>query len=244
MLSKEFLGAAAATSIMCVSAEATVTNYRADLQDINNLGASGVATLAFDDVSNQLQVNIAASGLDADQVHVAHIHGRSDSAGNPIDSVTPDISVDEDGDGFIELAEAAPSYGPILLGLSMPAGLDPLGSEGGFSTAPGGAINFSFLYDLNADIFFGGADVSDLTPLFLREIVIHGAFVGAAGDGTGGEVNGVAGYKPTLPALVGEISEVPLPAASALFLAGLAGLPLFRKSRSRKNRRRPPLLST
>lgn len=226
-------GSVGAFALTIGSANAAVFEYFANLIDLNGLGASGQAQLTLDDTANTLTVNIQASGLDPNVIHVQHIHGRVDAMGNPLDSMTPTAANDTDGDGFIELAEGVPAYGPILLALSSPAGLDPLGTEGGFPTAPDGTIDFSFTYDLNdPSIFAAGFTVDQLLPLVLREIVIHGAIL-AQGDGSnGGEADGTAGFKATLPVLAGEINEVPIPGAAFLLLSGLAGLPLLRRKKS------------
>lgn len=60
--------------------------------------------------------------------------------------------------------------------------------------------------------------------LNLRELVVHGQNVSATGAGTPGEVNGVEGYKLTLPALAGEISAVPEPSTGAMMLLGFGAI--------------------
>ncbi|MEQ8934603.1 MAG: VPLPA-CTERM sorting domain-containing protein, partial [Amphiplicatus sp.] len=228
------LTAAATAALLAFSgtAHAGVVSYVANLVDINNLGASGVATLDYDDMANTLAVNIQASGLPENMIHVQHIHGLVDGMGNAAESNTPTIAQDMagDNDGVIELGEGATVYGPILLSLSDPAGLDPLGSEGGFPLAPGGVIDFSFTYDLNDPTIFAGAfGVDQLLPLVMREIVIHGGFLAQGQGANGGEADGTGGFKATLPVLAGEIEAIPLPGAAALLLTGLAGFPFMRR---------------
>ncbi|WP_080458455.1 VPLPA-CTERM sorting domain-containing protein [Roseovarius sp. A-2] len=88
----------------------------------------------------------------------------------------------------------------------------------------------------------GVADLLDLTD---REIVIHGAFTNFAlqddiGDGLGGGIlddgegnptSAARNYNAGLPVLSGEISPVPLPAASLLLLTGIGGLGALRRFR-------------
>jgi Ca2+-binding RTX toxin-like protein len=176
--------------------------YRADLNALNGSGVRGFAEFAHDDAT--LTARVVARGLEPDGVHIQHIHGAFDEDGNPIDSFTPGPSADVDGDGFLELAEGLPFYGPILLNLTSPpgAGLD------GFPTAPDGTVDFQETYDLGTDLATD-IDAADLIPLDLREVVIHGLTVGAeAGGGTEGEVDGTAGYKLVLPVASGEIAAV------------------------------------
>ena len=58
--------------------------------------------------------------------------------GAAVESNTPGPASDQDGDGFVELAEGLPQYGPILLNLTTPQGA---GLEG-FPTAPEGTIRY------------------------------------------------------------------------------------------------------
>ncbi|PZX18366.1 Ca2+-binding RTX toxin-like protein [Palleronia aestuarii] len=172
--------------------------YSADFTALNDSGVEGSAILALTteaDGSRRLAVSIFADGLAPNRVHVQHIHGTFDGQGNPTDATTPLPSADTDGDGFVELAEGARSYGGILLPLTFPAGAMPTANLNG-------TVEFVQNYDISEDL-------DDLTPLEFREVVLHGLFVGGnAGAGTGGEVNGQTGYKPTLPVAAGEIVEI------------------------------------
>lgn len=233
-MKKSLLGAtfvlAAALPLPTIAA----TAYSAVLNPLNNSGVSGTANLFLD--GDMLTVNLTAFGLEPDQLHVQHIHGLLDSNNMPLDSTSPTIAQDADGDGFVELAEGLTTYGPILLQLTAPPG----DTTSGFPTAPNGQINYSQTFDLSLQSQFGTAfSKEQLVPLFLREIVIHGMTVGAVGAGTPGEINGIAEYKPTLPVASGEIFElnvapVPEPETYALMLAGLALLGGVARRRMRK----------
>ncbi len=196
-----------------------VTSYSAILDPLNNSGVHGIANLTLD--GSILTVNMLATGLEPNQIHVAHIHGRLDSNNMPIDSTIPTIAQDTDKDGFIELVEGQATYGPILLQLTNPPGNIP----DGFSTAPYGQINYTETFDLSKQSDFGTTfTAGQLLPLDLREIVIHGLTVGNIGAGTPGEINGMAGYKGVLPISAGsiyQVSPVPEPEAYAMLLAGL-----------------------
>jgi hypothetical protein len=171
---------------------------------LNLSGVSGHATVARD--GDHLTLSIDAEGLEPNQVHIQHIHGRRSADGMALKSNTPPRSLDADGDGFVELAEGAPAYGPILLNATTPpdAGLE------GFPTAPDGKIRYEETFDLAAgEGLADGVTADQLFPLGLREMVIHGLSVdGSAGAGTPGEIDGTAGYKLVLPVASGEIEAV------------------------------------
>lgn len=175
--------------------------YTADLQTLNNSGANGRTYLFVNDGS--LFVAIAASGLVPNVEHAQHIHGTFGGGDQPTDATTPTINEDDDLDGFVELAEGAETYGPVII---------PLVEEDG--TAPAADANGNLFYTRTFDlsdpsIYADGFGPDDLTPLTFREIVMHGVDVpDGAGAGTGGEVDGgVNGYIPLLPASAGEIEE-------------------------------------
>jgi Ca2+-binding RTX toxin-like protein len=178
--------------------------FRADLQALNNSGISGYVELARQ--GDRLTVQVKAEGVEPNQIHIQHVHGRIGEDGEARESNVPGEAFDTDGDGFVELAEGIPSYGPILLNLSSPqgAGLD------GFPTAPDGKVDFEQTYDLSSTSGFGmGLGSANLLPFELREFVIHGLTVdGSKGAGTSGEVDGTAGYKLVLPAASGEFEAV------------------------------------
>lgn len=209
--------------LLCASfGVAAVPMYSANLGELNNSGVSGTANLAYDAGNQQLTVNISATGLEPGQPHPQHIHGLFDSAGNVANSMSPTIASDSDGDGLVELAEAQPNYGPVLIPLTSPPG----GELSGFPTAPDGTTDFTQVYDLTGDMTFAGDfGLNDVFPLDNREIVLHGMTLAAGQGANGGEADGTAGYKATLPVASGVIGaqdaqDVPEP--SSLGLMGLS----------------------
>jgi hypothetical protein len=239
-------GIAVLAAIASPASSANLSYFTAALNPLSGSGVSGTANATLDTNDNSLLVQIMASGLEPNQPHPQHIHGAFDMGvtGNPIDSTAPTLAQDTDGDGFIELAEGLPTYGPVLVPLTSP----PDAGLAGFPTAPDGTIDFSQLYDLGDPVTFAsipdgdddpGNDVkytkADLLPLVLREVVLHGMTVpDGVGAGTDGEVNGVGGYKAVLPVAAGEFlvadanfNVIPLPAAGWMLLTALGGLGLL-----------------
>lgn len=190
--------------------------YVADLTALNGSGVEATAFLAVEGTT--LTVATVARGVTPDQLHIQHIHGRFDDAGNPIDSAAPTLFDDTDGDGYVEVLEGLAAYGDVLLSLeNLNDGThnDPVANSAGEMLT----INS---YDLtDDDNFFStvtGTEftAADLMPLPLREIVIHGAEVPeGAGAGTDGAIDGTGGFKATLPVAAGSIEGSSLEGALA-----------------------------
>ena len=237
-----------ATAALALSAGAATAGhlkyYKVDFSALNGSGVSGSGTLTYNDTDKTLDVNIMASGLyDANMMHAMHIHGLDGA-----DSVSPPsneaLIPGADGDGFVELAEAFPFYGDVLVSLTK--------TDGTFSTTPGGMLSYSRLFDLtDSSIYNKDYDITDLMPNMLenREIVLHGDFIsggpgggGVPGKGTAGEIDGTGGYKAFLPVATAEIYEtmapvaaVPLPASLPLLAAGFGALGFAARKRKSKD---------
>lgn len=225
--------AAFAACLAAGGAQADTLFYGADIGALNatngafsdGFGASGRAAIAYDTDAQTLNVRIRASGLFPGEAHLQHIHGVIGG-----DAVTPTLAAnDADGDGFVELLEGVPAYGPILLNL--------LKEDGTFPVAPAnGHIDYMRTFDLTSDDvpFDGDFGPAELMAANLenREIVLHGAFVPEGLFSVDeGQPDGITGaYNPVIPVAAGEITRfdapapVPLPAAAWMLLAGIGGL--------------------
>lgn len=245
------LAAGFAAALGAAPAAAETFTFEAILNDISGLGGSARADIVHDTMANSLYVNIQGGGFAPDMLHVQHIHGRFNDDGTPRDSISPTLSADDpmnggDGDGVVELLEGAPLYGGILLSLFD----EDLAASGdmfdGFPSAPNGIIDFEYTYDLGTTgALSDGITAADLFPLNKREIVIHGALLGAGIGGVGNEMAGNAlldngGYSNFVPVAAGEIvnttldgamAPVPLPAAGWMIIAGLGSLAAARRMR-------------
>lgn len=87
--------------------------YTVQLTELNGSGVSGMATI--DLMGDMIDVNLQASGLTPEMVHMQHIHGFTENNKN---AVCPPASADTNGDGLISLVEGIPYYGPVLVALT------------------------------------------------------------------------------------------------------------------------------
>ena len=208
--------------------------YFAHIDPLNNSGVHAEALLALN--GDILTVKIVATGLDpafndataTNEMHPLHIHGFPD--GSP-DSKVPTLLSDADHDGFIEVAEGAHDYGPILLSIT---------HDGQFPTAPQGTFMFTETYQLpspaipNPILALNELGLNTNVPLDQREIVIHGLTLETGQGGTNAdsivppiglnEADGTPGYKIALPVAAGEIQDLHSGAALAQFVSGLDSL--------------------
>lgn len=207
-----------------------VTLYSTDFTALNNSGIEGRAVLLLDQNTSTLTVDIQATGLEPGQMHIQHIHGFEDGT----DSKSPTIRLDADGDGFVELGEGLVSYGPIQLNLT----LDPDSAAHDHGTAghdhsdaavfptvgADGVLAYRAVFQFSPEDPNAQAVLASLSPLEAKEIVLHGQTTTAVqGAGTGGEVDGTAGYKLALPVASGELIAV-APAADVLAAVDALGL--------------------
>ena len=172
------------------SAPERTNNFSGTLTALNGSGVSGAFTIQQRG-QGQIRVNIRATGLEASpDVNLGHIHGLE---GNT-NSTCPTMAQDDDGDGFVELAEGLETYGPIIIDFG---DVDPNDD---------GTVNYSMTFNLNnSSAFADGMDKEDLLPLVNRHIVLHGMTLQEGEGSNGGEADGTAGYKVVLPVACGEI---------------------------------------
>jgi hypothetical protein len=123
---------------------------------LNDSGVGGMGMLTLED--GMLTVEIEATGLEANEEHMMHIHGFEDFQQSLCP--TPDMAGD---DGLISITDGGPAYGGVALPLTpyMVAEAD-------------GTISFSetYAFDVSSEI------------LVAHTIVIHGLTVGEAYDAT------------------------------------------------------------
>lgn len=151
---------------------------------------------------------VHATGLHPGMIHPQHIHAAA---------VCPPPSADTNGDGFIDVLEGVPFYGPILIPLDSDLSNQAAGSFP-FVDNRGGSLQYrqsislgALLADLNApDPNPADAVVKlDGQPLNLsgRHVVVHGVSLDTPLPAT---VASIGGLPPqlTLPVACGEIRRV------------------------------------
>lgn len=92
--------------------------FQAELDPLNDSGASGAANLALE--GDQLATDIASEGLAPGLPHAQHIHGFDQAI-----SECPSLAADQNGDGLVNTTEGQPSYGPILTSLTTEGDTSP-----------------------------------------------------------------------------------------------------------------------
>lgn len=117
------LGAATSASaahITSYQTTFTALNAGAPLDKVG-LNPTANAQVFFNSNNSTLRVLVQGSGFEAGIPHVAHFHGNlvnpMTTGSGALDSFTPTLAQDVDGDGFIELFEGQTTYGPILFDL-------------------------------------------------------------------------------------------------------------------------------
>lgn len=149
------------TAAPLAGAQGSVHHYSVLLQPLNGSGVTGVARMDLD--GSALTVTIVASGLEANQTHMQHIHAIDH--GN---STCPPPSADANGDGIVSFAEGLPFYGPVRLPLTVSGTTYPF-------IGPSGTVSYSRTF---------AVDPHDFLALQTKVVVLHGLTVNGAYDPT------------------------------------------------------------
>jgi hypothetical protein len=163
-------------------------DFRAELAPINHDGEGKVDLRQFKD--HTIRVKLEAKGLD-DGIHIAHIHGIRQAMNE-----CPDHTFDTDHNGFVDILEGLPAYGPVQITLSM--GLNDTGSE--------------LKYRRTFTTLDNGDDIAALGDLDQYAIVIHGVDLNGDGVANNPNAGGDSTTDPddneiSMPALCGTIED-------------------------------------
>ena len=147
------------TTAPMVGARQGVHHYSTILRSLNGSGVTGVATMDLD--GSALTVTVVASGLEANQTHMQHIHAIDH--GN---STCPPPSADANGDGIVSFAEGLPFYGPVRLPLTVSCATYPF-------IGASGSLSYSRTFVV---------DPHDFLALQTKVVVLHGLTVNGTYD--------------------------------------------------------------
>ncbi len=146
-----------------VAQTSSAASYQANLQALNNSGASGTVTLSLN--GSQATITEHTSGLAATfsgkpYPHVQHIHINAKGT-------CPAASADKNSDGVVSTTEGAPFYGPIGTTLSTSG---PTAASAGtvLTIAPSGAS-----YDYSRTITLDAATLASIKAN-TGVVVVHG----------------------------------------------------------------------
>lgn len=159
--------------------------FEAELEPVNTDGDGSVKLRQRD---GKLVVKLRAEGLD-DGIHVAHIHGIPQAQ-----SECPGSSLDTDGNGFVDLIEGLPAYGPVQVTLS--SGLSDTGTR--------------LRYERSYTMRDNGNSLESLGDLSQYAIVVHGVDLNQDHMATNPDAGGdgqpnAADNEISMPALCGVI---------------------------------------
>lgn len=143
-----------------------VTMYKACLTEINDSDAVAFAYMELE--GNSLRTHVFGFNLEANKMHMQHIHGLDDKNAN---STCPPESASGDDD-IITLAEGLPFYGGVKIALNDGSGDYPMANSMGMT-------EYHRTFALGAD---GIISASDLGPLENRSVVVHGMTLDGAYD--------------------------------------------------------------
>ncbi len=169
--------------------------YTADLAELNDSGVSGTATVVLDGTTMTVLSDVA--GVAPALPHAQHLHGAADAEG-----VCPTAEADADGDGFVTVAEGAPSYGGIQVSLTTSG--DTSGDSGlavdRMPVTEDGAYDYVRTFEVSEDVADLAADLS---------YVVHGIDIDGSGEYDGDAPSSIDPDLPleaTIPAACGELS--------------------------------------
>jgi hypothetical protein len=186
--------------------------YTADLETLNDSGATGTATITVSGTT--VTVDIQASGLSPNLPHAQHLHGDGDF---DEEYVCPPPSADTDGDGFISVAEGVPFYGAIQVSLT---------TTGDTSADSGLALDRFPVADADGDLTYSRTfTVSEeiAANMELLHVVQHGIDINESGEYDGEKRSSIAPNVPFEATVPADCGEIELTSANGLDAGRIAG---------------------
>lgn len=196
------LGAAAMLALAAGPALAD-GSVNANLKPNPGSGVTGSGTAMVSVSGSTITVNMAATGLLADQPHAAHIHFGADARHE-----CPTIADDTNKDGHLNTTEGGPAYGPIVVSLTKSGDTSPASglAVDRFDTAPGGKLSYQ-RGSITVD-----AAVANAVTAGQAVVVIHGVDYNKDGKYSGdvkSDLDPTLPTEATDPALCGVLRAAP-----------------------------------
>lgn len=213
---KSLLLAATGAALLLPAAGALAqspTTFSADITQANDSGASATADISLEGTT--ATVSISGQGFFDGFPHAMHLHGEP-GGDNVCGPLNPDDTgfdeADEDGDGFLSVAEGVPAYGPVTVSLTTEGDTsgDSALAVDRFPTS--GTLDYERTIELDPEV------ADNLSSL---HVVVHGADLTGSGEiGDMEDENGEmkpSSLDPELP------FEATVPAACGQVTASAAG---------------------
>lgn len=193
------------TFALAATAMAKGHAFTADLQALNDSGATGTATITVD--GDQVTVEIEASGLTPGAPHAQHLHIGGDNT-------CPGADADTDDDGLVTTPEGQPFYGDVAVSLTLDGDVSPdsVLAVDRFPVADdSGAVSYSRTFSL--------PDGVSTDMLGDAVVVQHGVDLNDSGTYDGDEpspLNPDLPLEATIPANCGALSVADVPDTSTV----------------------------
>lgn len=178
---------------------ATLTPLNAGTHDIKGRtlvlpAATGNATITLR--GDVVTVHIAMEGVTAGDIHPQHIHAGPRC---------PGPSADVNHDGFLDVIEGLPDYGPILVNLDSDLSSNPAGT---FPVADGSGVNetSSYAYSATGSRSHIQDEIQTALKLGTRHVVIHGIDLSSGLPDTVATLGDLPN-ELTLPVACGELTQ-------------------------------------
>jgi hypothetical protein len=234
---------AAALALPSAALAQSPTTFTAQLQEANDSGASGTATIQLDGTT--ADIRIQGRNFFDGFPHAIHIHGEPGGSNvcppamNPGEAGFDDV--DENGDGILSVVEGVPFYGGVTVSLTTEGDTSPDSALAVDRFPTSGTLDYQRTIELPQDV------ADNLSSL---HVVVHATDINDSGEigdsGTESSLDPELDIEATAPAACGQLvasaaggvdtgaGGTATTTDSGVLLAGLAGLGLLGAAATRR----------